>query len=238
MKTRILSSVVAMLISTGIIQADPIVMTTAGLGYSSYEYNDYSTFEYPFLDLSVNVGWSNIYVAFNANLPLSEADTSTFDDDWESRREDTLHRNQYAADIGYKFDIGVAVFAGINYADSKIDTRYTDILFTVETGTKETGYHIGIAGQIYSWNGIGSINAKAAYALTNIDISYSDNQQQSFSLDGNGDGYLFGVGWFGIITENLNYYLDFDGYRYSYDVKDVSFDSNQFNYKVGLSYIF
>jgi len=233
------SIVSATVLLTSSAQAESLVLVSAGVGQSSYEFEDYSTFTYPFLDLGVNVGAEHIYVNFNAYIPLSGADTSNYDNGFATQRDDTMSRYQYSANIGYRFDMGIAVFTGINYADSNIDTYYKNLSLDVTTKMKETGYHLGLAGSLYTWEGVGAINIKAAYSITNLDlgISYSDGRK-SLSKAYDGTGYLFGLGWFGVITQSLTYYLNVDGYRYSYDINGDYYDSNQLSYKAGLGYVF
>jgi hypothetical protein len=239
MKYKIFSMLSATVLLISSVSADSLILATAGVGQSNYEFEDYSSFSYPFLDLGLNIGIEHIYMSLNANIPLSDADSSKYDKGFVTQRDDTMSRYQYSANIGYRFDMGIAVFTGINYADSNIDTFYKNLSLDVTTKMKETGYHLGLAGSLYTWEGVGAINIKAAYSITNLDldISYSDGRK-TFSKAYDGTGYLFGLGWFGVITQNWTYYLNVDGYRYSYDIDGDNYDSNQLSYKAGLGYIF
>ncbi len=240
MNKKILLSILAAIYMVPETMAEPVVQATGGLGYAQYEFEGYEKFSYPILDLGVNVGWSDFFFRLGTTLPVSDGSASGSDD--FGSRDDTLNRTVLNINFGYRFYNSLAAFIGINYAQNSVDTSYETNysgITSVKTDTEELGYHVGLAGSLYSWNNIGVLTAKGAISLANMNISYSDNIGQSFSVDSSsGDGYVVGIGWLGLINNSMTYYINFDLYRYSYEFENIDFKSNETDLKAGIAYTF
>ncbi len=221
MKKSILSIAAAAILAT-VSSADAVQMVNAGVGYNSYEYTDagWDTFTYTILDLSYNIGWERFYISANAMLPLTDGKS----DENEEMYKTALERYQYSVNFGYRLNFyNLSIFSGINYMPSTLTVTQPGNV--VEVDLTETGLHLGLAGSLYTVENIGTITAKIAISQGTLDINGDEYD---------GIGYLYGLGWIGEINYNMNYYINLDGYNYSYD----DLDSSAMTIKAGIGYMF
>lgn len=198
---------------------------TAGLGTAAYEYDDegWPSYNYQFLDLGYSYGISDFYLNLNAMLGITEGEGDIVD------TPSTFSRNQYSVNIGYRFTLRVSMFTGVNYAKSEqtIDYGFDSNKWDIT----ELGYHLGVAGSMLYFEGVGSLNGKLAYSFAN-----------TFEVDdykADGSGIVFGLGWTGFISRSLGYYVNVDGYSYGYtDDNDEDTKSDLLSLKAGVSYNF
>lgn len=203
---------------------------SAGLGTATYEYTEIDSFNYNVLDLGYSIGWESIYISTNAMLSISEGSGSLEFDPEYPPADVTFKRSQYSVNLGYRFENAIALFTGINYADSQMDIAYYGEPYDIEI--TEVGIHVGVAGTVYAWENIGAITAKAAVSASTMDVAVPDPDVEN--VNESGYGYLFGLGWSGVFTDDLGYYLNFDGYAYSYEETDSSFSI----FRAGVNYMF
>ena len=201
MKKSILSIVAITVLATSSFAEEAISqMVTAGMGMTSYSYDEYS-FDYSIVDLGYNIGWDSYYININAMLPVSEAEGPYYG------RSMLFQRSQYSFNLAYRLeDMGVALFTGVNYANNlreDASTSYTD---------SEAGFHFGIAGAIYSFESLGTLTGKAAFSTSLL--GYDTGTE---ILSEAGIGYLFGLGLVGPLFDEITYNINLDMYSYTYD---------------------
>jgi len=217
MKHKIMALLMTAMCSTHVYAEESSLQLTAGLGHANYEYEGWESFSYQFADIGLNYGISDYFITVNAMVPITDGEATT------AGNALTLQRNQYNVNAGYRITDQIAAFAGVNIANSDIESS-TGANTTID----ETGIHFGVAGTIFASES-GALNAKLAYSVTSMDISAN-------SFDGN--GFVFGIGWTGFLADRWSYSLNFDGYNYVYDISGIDSTSRLFSAKASLGYMF
>lgn len=215
---------------------------TAGAGTASYKYDfeGWPTYNYQFLDIGLNAGIENYYLSLNAMVPVTNAkgDITNQGSSFESE----FTRYQYSANIGYRIYPRFSVFAGANLASSELSvaSRELSIKSTDYVTITEVGYHIGIAGAPFYFQNVGAVTAKLGFSFGNsFKVDFSDEVGGGSYTD-NGNGFVFGIGWNGIITKTWGYYINLDGYSYAYKSKETDENTNSTlgTLKAGIGYNF
>ncbi len=226
MKNRIIAMAITLLFTSQAF-GESSFQITAGFGQANAEIAT-GEYDYKYANIGVNYGISDFYVSLNAMIPMTEGENVFWDYDY------TYKRQQYSANIGYRITERIAVFIGGNFVDTEMS--YYDF-HTDNTNTRnaeETGLHIGVAGTLLATDA-GMLTAKAAFSQAEIEIAWDDDSGNG--ADGSGNGYVYGIGWIGFITENWSYALNLDGYSYTYD-DGYDSESTLLAVKASLGYMF
>ncbi len=237
MKKGILSVIAATFLATSS-YAGATHMLQAGVGYSNYSYNTgdqmseaMDDFSYAVVDLGYSVGWESIYININALLPITNGEDSALINVpgvGNVNIDTELERSQYSLNIGYRLGSRFAIFVGTNYADSTVDMKVFGMSDSISL--EETGYHLGMAGTLFSVGEAGAVTAKVA--ISQGELKYDGGSDDSI-------GYLYGIGWIGFISNNVNYYINLDGYSYTYEPDNAAnYESTSMTAKAGVGYTF
>ena len=232
MKKSILSIVAITVLATSSFAGESSQMLSAGLGTTNYSYAD-NDFSYSIVDLGYNIGWDEYYININAMLPISEDQGPFF------ANTVNFKRSQYSVNFAYRLkSIGISIFSGANFAYNTITDQYRNY------NDGETGFHVGVAGAIYTWDNIGTFTAKGALSASQMDYADYDTAKNipvTYTTDG--FGYLFGLGLVGSISDNLTYNINLDGYSYYYNnIPEINYLVDRVNFsttlKAGVGYTF